>query len=112
MQNRVKLLLSAALALAAVPALAHHSNSAYQVDKIITLTGTVKEWRWMNPHTWLYLTVKGADGKEQEWAVEGRPPGMLGRAGWSGTILKPGETKSRCTRALRRTATRSASSRA
>jgi hypothetical protein len=91
MQNRVKLLLSAALALAAVPALAHHSNSAYQVDKIITLTGTVKEWRWMNPHTWLYLTVKGADGKEQEWAVEGRPPGMLGRAGWSGTILKPGD---------------------
>ena len=85
-------LLAAASLVAAMPALAHHSNSAYQVDQIITLEGTVKEWRWMNPHTWLYLTVKGADGKEQEWAVEGRPPGILGRAGWSSTILEPGET--------------------
>lgn len=35
----------------ALAALAHHSNSAYQVDQIVTLEGTVKEWRWMNPHT-------------------------------------------------------------
>ena len=91
MQAHVRLL-AVALVVAAMPALAHHSNSAYQVDQIITLEGTVKEWRWMNPHTWLYLTVKGADGKEQEWAVEGRPPGILGRAGWSSTILEPGET--------------------
>src|SRR6185503_8129434 len=80
-----------AFLVAALPALAHHSNSAYKVDQIITLTGTVKEWRWMNPHTWLYLTVVGADGKPQEWAVEGRPPGILGRAGWTSTILQPGE---------------------
>ncbi len=75
----------------AIPAAAHHSNSAYQVDKIITLEGTVKEWRWMNPHTWLIMTVQGQDGATQEWAVEGRPPGILGRAGWSSSILKPGE---------------------
>ena len=81
----------AALAIPALPALAHHSNSAYQVDKIITLTGTVKEWRWMNPHTWLYLTVKDENGKAQDWAIEGRPPGILGRAGWSATVLKPGD---------------------
>ena len=65
---------AAALTIAFFPALAHHSNSAYQVDKIITLEGTVKEWKWMNPHTWLILEVTGADGKKQEWAVEGRPP--------------------------------------
>src|SRR4029078_5530361 len=82
---------AALLALRALPALAHHSNSAYQGDKIITLTGTVKEWRWMNPHTWLYLIVKDANGKDQEWPIEGRPPGILGRAGWSATILKPGD---------------------
>ena len=86
-----RLAAAAALTIAGFPAAAHHSNSAYQVDQIITLTGTVKEWRWMNPHTWLYLTVDGADGKPQEWAVEGRPPGILGRAGWSATILVPGE---------------------
>jgi len=83
---------AAALTIVATfPALAHHSNSAYQVDKIITLEGTVKEWKWMNPHTWLILEVTGADGKKTEWAVEGRPPGILGRAGWSGEILQPGE---------------------
>jgi hypothetical protein len=91
MRIRVELLAAAALAVSAIPALAHHSNSAYQVDQIITITGTVKEWRWMNPHTWLYLTVKGEDGKAQEWAVEGRPPGILGRAGWNSTVLEPGE---------------------
>ncbi|HEY7671290.1 MAG TPA: DUF6152 family protein [Gammaproteobacteria bacterium] len=86
----------AAVALAALalssPVLAHHSNSAYQVDEIITLTGTVKEWQWSNPHTWLYLTVKNDDGTEQQWAVEGRAPGVLRRAGWDSEILKPGET--------------------
>jgi hypothetical protein len=91
MKALVGWLAAASLSTLAVPAVAHHSNSAYQVDKIIELTGTVKEWRWMNPHTWLYLTVKGADGKEQEWAIEGRPPGILSRAGWSKTILQPGE---------------------
>jgi len=82
---------AAALAILPWSASAHHSNSAYQVDQIVTLTGTVKEWRWMNPHTWLLLTVNGEDGKPQEWAVEGRPPGILGRAGWNSTILVPGE---------------------
>jgi hypothetical protein len=91
MYDYAKVLAAAAVLCAASPVTAHHSNSAYQVDQIITLTGTVKEWRWMNPHTWLYLTVQGADGKMQEWAVEGRPPGILGRAGWSSTILQPGE---------------------
>jgi hypothetical protein len=93
MAARAALTILAALgALTALPALAHHSNSAYQVDEIITLTGTVKEWRWSNPHTWLFLTVEGEDGTTQEWAVEGRAPGVLGRAGWTPTILQPGET--------------------
>jgi len=91
MHAYAKLAAAAVVLAAAVPAVAHHSNSAYQVDKIVTLEGTVKEWKWMNPHTWLILEVDGADGKKQEWAVEGRPPGILGRAGWSSTILQPGE---------------------
>ena len=73
------------------PAISHHSNSAYQVDEIITLNGTVKEWRWSNPHTWLYLSVAGENGRELEWIVEGRAPGVLGRAGWNREILQPGE---------------------
>jgi hypothetical protein len=91
MHAYAKFAAAAALLAPAVPTAAHHSNSAYQVDQIITLEGTVKEWRWMNPHTWLILTVEGDGGKAEEWAVEGRPPGILGRAGWSSTILQPGE---------------------
>jgi hypothetical protein len=91
MFRHARALAAALLLIPALQAPAHHSNSAYQVDQIVTLTGTVKEWRWMNPHTWLVMTVEGADGKTVEWAVEGRPPGILGRAGWSSTILVPGE---------------------
>jgi hypothetical protein len=75
----------------AVPAMSHHSNSAYQVDQVQTLTGVVKEWKWSNPHTWLYLTVDDPKAGKVEWALEGRAPGVLGRAGWDRTILKPGE---------------------
>ena len=79
------------LTITALPAHSHHSNSAYQVDEIITLTGTVTEWRWSNPHTWLLMAVEDENGSETEWAVEGRAPGILGRAGWNPTILEPGE---------------------
>ena len=80
-----------AVLLCAVPAISHHSNSAYEVEKVVTLTGVVKEWKWTNPHTWLYMTVDDGKGGKVEWAVEGCAPGVLGRAGWDRTILKPGE---------------------
>ena len=77
--------------LSAAPAMSHHSNSAYEVEKVITLTGVVKEWKWTNPHTWLYLTVDDEKSGKVEWAVEGRAPGVLGRVGWDRFVLKPGE---------------------
>jgi len=73
------------------PAVSHHSNSAYQVDQVMSITGVVKEWRWTNPHTWLYVTVDDPKDGKVEWACEGRAPGVLGRAGWDRTVLKPGE---------------------
>jgi hypothetical protein len=60
-----------ALLLVATSALAHHSNSAFDGDKVTVLTGTVVE---------------------AQWSIEGRTPGQLVRAGWSKTTLKPGET--------------------
>jgi Family of unknown function (DUF6152) len=93
MKVRLLVLLGlAAVVFGAIPTRAHHSNSAYQVDEIITLEGVVTEWRWSNPHTWLHLMVRDENGGEQEWAVEGRAPGVLRRAGWSRTVLEPGET--------------------
>src|SRR5262245_16603933 len=70
--------------------LAHHSNSAFQVDKLIALKGVVTEFKWSNPHTWIYLSVDDGTGGKVEWRVEGRSPGILGRAGWTRNSLKPG----------------------
>jgi hypothetical protein len=78
--------------LAATSALAHHSNSAFQGDKVIVLTGTVTQWKWMNPHTWIFLSVDDGRGGKVEWQIEGRTPGQLIRQGWSKTTLKVGDT--------------------
>ena len=71
---------------------AHHSNSAFYVDKVITIKGVVKEFRWSNPHVWIILSVDDGKGNKVDWKVEGRPPGILGRAGWTPKSLQPGET--------------------
>ena len=85
------LVLAAAL-LSATPALSHHSNVAYEVNKVITVTGVVKEFRWVNPHTWLHIMVDDGKGGKVEWMAEGRAPGILLRAGWTRSSLKGGET--------------------
>jgi|SRR5687768_1152467 len=76
-----------------VPALAqsHHSNVAYEVTKVVTITGVVKEFEWVNPHTWLHVVVEDGKGGKVEWACEGRAPGILSRAGWTRSALKAGE---------------------
>ena len=79
-------------ALCPATALPHHSNVAYEVTKVISITGVVKDFEWVNPHTWLHVVVDDGKGGKVEWACEGRAPGVLGRAGWSRSILKPGET--------------------
>jgi hypothetical protein len=80
-----------AVLLAATSVVAHHSNSAFDGDKVLVLTGTVIEWKWTNPHVWIILSVVDGNGKS-EWAIEGRTPGQLVRAGWSKTTLKAGDT--------------------
>lgn len=86
--------LSAVLGVAlfhASPALAHHSNVAFYVTKVVTIKGVVKEFRWTNPHTWIIMMVDDGQGKQVEWSIEGRPPGILLRAGWTKNSIKPGE---------------------
>jgi hypothetical protein len=78
--------------LSPMPAASHHSNVAYEVNKVITISGVVKTFEWVNPHTWLTVVVDDGKGGKVEWACEGRAPGILTRAGWTRSILKAGET--------------------
>ena len=80
-----------AVLLAASFALAHHSNAAFDGDKVVVLRGTVMQWKWSNPHVWIVLSVDDDKGGKAEWAIEGRTPGQLVRAGWSRSTLKPGD---------------------
>jgi hypothetical protein len=79
--------------LAAVPAVAHHSIDAeFDREKPVELKGTVTKVEWMNPHIWIYLDVKDANGNVQKWQVEGGAPNSLRRNGVSRNALKEGDT--------------------
>jgi Family of unknown function (DUF6152) len=83
---------SAGLSLAAAaPVVAHHSFAAeFDSTKPVTLIGTVKEFRWVNPHSWLHINVVQPDGTTLEWAVEGGAPSALLRRGWDRNTLPAG----------------------
>jgi hypothetical protein len=73
------------------PLLAHHGASEYDMTKIVTLTATVKELQFVNPHTLLVFNVKDDSGKPSEWQGELPSPNLLSRRGWSRSTLKPGD---------------------
>ena len=74
------------------PALAHHSFAMFDADKTVTVTGTVKEVEWTNPHTWLRVMVMDqASGKLVQWGFEMGPPAQQIRRGWKPDSLKPGD---------------------
>ena len=80
-----------AAGLVALPALAHHSFSMFDLEKESTIEGTVREFQWTNPHIWIQVLVAGAEGKTVEWSIEGNSPSTLSRQGWSKRSLKPGD---------------------
>ena len=87
-----KVLFGAALVLVcSAPVLAHHSPAAFDRSKEVKLVGTVKEFRWQNPHTWIEVLVPDEKGKEVLWGVELTSPTYLIRAGWKSNTIKPGD---------------------
>ncbi len=73
-----------------VPLVAHHSGAMFDDKKTVTLTGVVKEFQYTNPHSWLIVTVKGADGNVTNWGFEAEGPSTLTRAGIRISDFLPG----------------------
>ena len=82
---------SAVVLLAGVPVYAHHAFAAeYDGRQRVTITGTLTGFDWYNPHAWLHVDVKDADGKVENWAVEFGSPNALYRRGFRKTDFPAG----------------------
>jgi hypothetical protein len=78
--------------LASAPMWAHHSFAAeYDSNKTVSVKGTVQVLKWVNPHAYVYVDVKGDDGKVTTWAFECLSPNALARQGWNKNSLKQGD---------------------
>lgn len=91
------LLLCVGMMLAALivsgPVLAHHGETNYDTDKLVTVKATVTNFEFINPHVQIFLDAKNDKGETEKWICEARSPAMLVRNGdWDKNTLKPGDT--------------------
>jgi hypothetical protein len=91
MSSRSAVACGLALLAAAPAAEAHHSYAMFDRDKTVTLNGTVRQFQWTNPHSWLQVTVPNDAGGSDEWSVEMGSPFELLRNGWTAATVKAGD---------------------
>jgi hypothetical protein len=81
-----------ALLLSAGIASAHHSTAMFDMQHTVKVVGTVTQFDWTNPHTFIWMDVlDSTNGATEHWSVEGMSPNYLSRNGWSRHTLKPGD---------------------
>ncbi len=104
MRNKVTLSLIALaiLFVASGSAFAHHGAAAYDSSKMVTVTGTVTDFQFVNPHVMIAIDVKDpATGKIEKWEGELTSPNHLARAGWTKSTIKVGDQVTMTGSALR-----------
>src|ERR1700730_1094374 len=74
-----------------VPISAHHGSAGYEMDKQLTMNGTVREWLWANPHCFMKYDATDEKGNVAHWAVEVSNPTDMIKRGWSLHSFKPGD---------------------
>jgi Family of unknown function (DUF6152) len=88
----VSLTLIFSILLISGPLVAHHGEANYDTTKVVSVKGTVTDFRFINPHVQIYLEVKNDRGEIEKWAGEARSPAMLGRyGGWDKNTIKIGD---------------------
>lgn len=91
MSTKLAVIVALVSLLGAVPVWAHHAFAAeFDVQKPVTLKGTMTKWDMVNPHSWFHIDVKGTDGKVISWMVEGGSPNTLIRMGVTKNSVKTG----------------------
>ncbi len=91
MKLRVILAANAILPLLAGAAFAHHSFAMFDPEKLISVTGAVKEFEWTNPHVWLHIVAPDSTGKPVEWSFEMQATAQASSGGWRPDTVKPGD---------------------
>ncbi len=91
MSLRMIAMAGVAVGLLAGPALAHHSFAMFDADTTTEAQGTIKEFQWTNPHSWIEVMVTDAEGQEVQWSLELGGPGALSRDGWTPRTIVPGD---------------------
>lgn len=85
------LLVAMAVAMPDGPAVAHHSFAMFDFSKEVTITGTLRDLQWTNPHIHILVSAPAVNGGMVDWDVEGATPANLKARGWSRDVIKPGE---------------------
>jgi len=87
----IVVVLSLSLPLSPLAATAHHSPSMFDGSRELTLTGTVREFQWTAPHSYIQLIVADEDGSEQEWSLEMGANVYLYNLGWRPSSVRAGD---------------------
>jgi Family of unknown function (DUF6152) len=87
----VRCVVAGLFAALSAPVLAHHSVAMFDLTKNVTIEGTVKEFQFTNPHSWLQIMVNNADGTTVEWDFEAQGPSSLLRVGIKAKTFSPGD---------------------
>jgi hypothetical protein len=91
MKRKLAGVIGAMVFVIAGPAVAHHSFAMFDMTKTVTIAGTVKDFQWTNPHSWIDIVVPNESGGAETWAIECGGGAGLSRAGWTRKSLSPGD---------------------
>jgi hypothetical protein len=89
--KRISVLSAVGSVLFSAPAFVHHSGAMFDSARQQTISGTISEFNWTNPHSSFKVDVANAEGKVETWAIEMNSPQNLIRSGWKRTTIKPGD---------------------